>query len=350
MLLDDAEALKRIDRSGTISLMEKTPLRLTPPEDASTTCGKSFNQPTNVVLGGVGGSGIAGDILSDYCRNAAHVPVSVCRTLNISNWVRKGTLFVSISYSGETRETLGQLDQAKKQGAELAAITSGGELLSKAQGEGIPYLRVPSDMPPRVALPELVAAATFVLGSAKVLENTPKLLSESARSIKQQLELIGPSVPSNQNDAKRFAKALLNKLPLLIGDEEQGSVLRRFKNQINENSKMPAFYYTLPEAFHNDIEGLKTLSQLAKVQPIMLSQHEASEGQKRTTEQLVNSLKEMGYPSVLKFEGSGLDNLSRLLTAITFGDFVSVYLAALRGVDPSELTLIPKFRAAMRDR
>jgi len=348
MLLDDAEALKRIDRSGTLSLMERTPNRLAPPSDASSTCGKPFEKPANVVLGGVGGSGIAGDIVSDYCRRVTDVPVSVCRTLNIPKWVGKGTLFVAISYSGETRETIGQFDQARKQGAELAAIASGGELLSKVKDESVPYLRVPAGLPPRVALPELVAAVMFVLGSAKVLENIPRLLSEATKSVKAQIDQVKSTVPLDRNDAKSFAQALVDKLPLLIGDEEYGSVLRRFKNQINENAKMPAFYYTLPEGFHNDIEGLRTLSQLARVQPIVLRTLEELEGQKRTREQLVNSLMEMGFPSVIEFEGSGPDKLSRLLTAVTFGDFVSVYLAALRGVDPADLTLIPKFRAVMR--
>lgn len=348
MLLDDAEALKRIDRSGTLSLMERTPNRLAPPSDASSTCGKPFEKPANVVLGGVGGSGIAGDIVSDYCRRVTDVPVSVCRTLNIPKWVGKGTLFVAISYSGETRETLGQFDQARKQGAELVAIASGGKLLSEVKDEGVSYLRVPAGLLPRVALPELGAAVMFVLGSAKVLENVPGLLSEAAKSVKAQIDQVKLSVESSQNDAKTFAQGLVDKLPLIIGDEERASVLRRFKNQINENAKMPAFYYTMPEGFHNDIEGLKTLSQLAKVQPIMLRTREEFEGQKRTREQLVKSLTEMGFPPILEFEEAGPDKLSRLLTAVTFGDFVSVYLAALRGVDPADLTLIPKFRAVMR--
>lgn len=348
MLLDDAEALKRIDRSGTLSLMESTPNRLVPPSDASSTCGKPFQAPASVVLGGVGGSGIAGEIVSDYCRGITDVPVSVCRTLNIPKWVGTGTLFVAISYSGETRETLGQFDQARRQGAELVAIASGGELLSKVKNEGIPYLRVPPELLPRIALPEMVAAVMFVLGSAKILGNLPRLFSEAAKSVKQEVERVKASVPSNQNEAKSLAQHLVDKLPLLIGDEEYASVLRRFKNQINENAKMPAFYYTMPEGFHNDIEGLRTLGQLARVQPIMLRMSEESEGQKRTRVQLVNSLNEMGFPSVIEFNGSGPDKLSQLLTAVTFGDFVSVYLAALRGVDPAELTLIPKFRAVMR--
>lgn len=348
MSLDDREALRRIDRSGILQLMERAPSRLEIPTDAATTYGTPYNEAENVVLAGVGGSGIAGDIVSDYCRNVADVPVSVCRSVHTPKWVGKETLFVTISYSGQTTETLGQLDQAAKLGAKLAVICSGGELLSRARDRAIPHLRVPSNLPPRVALPELTAAVMFTLGSASIFKNAQGLLSDAASQIRDLIHRLKPEVPSTENPAKECALALHEKLPLIVGDEEFGSVLRRFKNQINENAKMPAFYYTVPEGFHNDIEGLATLSKLANVQPILLQTIEASEGQKRTLEQLSRSLEDLGYPRALKFQGSGHDKFSELLTAVSFADFVSVYLAALRGMDPAELTLIPRFKAVMR--
>jgi len=145
-----------------------------------------------------------------------------------------------------------------------------------------------------------------------------------------------------------MAQALVDKVPLLIGNEENGSVLRRFKNELNENSKMPAFYYTVPEAYHDDIEGLKSLVQLTSVQPILLRNNDEVEGQRRTRERLTALLHELSFPEIVEFWGTGEDKLSQLLTAILFGDYVSVYLAAVRGVDPSQLMLIPKFRAAMQ--
>jgi glucose/mannose-6-phosphate isomerase len=348
MLLDDAEALRTIDRSQMLSVMERTPARLTPPVDALSTCRGKFGVAQNVIFGGMGGSGIVGDILSDYCRESVDIPVSACRTFKIPKFVGKQTLFVAISYSGETQETLGQVNQAVKQGARIVVITSGGKLLSKAKGEEIPYLQVPADLPPRLALPELVASAIFVMGSAKLID-TKRLLSEAARSLTDLVEAVKPTVPFQSNPAKLIAQTLVNRLPLLIGDESYGSVLRRFKNEINENSKMPAVYFTLPEGYHDDIEGLRSLEQLTDSQPIILRSNDELEGQRRAREQLVRLLGELGFPSILEFEGKGKDMLSYLLTAITFADYVSVYLAALRGLDPTELKLIPQFRKAMRE-
>jgi glucose/mannose-6-phosphate isomerase len=348
MTLDDIPALRKIDPSGALSLMERTPKRLVPPSDAPSTCGKALGRPLNVVFGGVGGSGIVGDILTDYSRSMVDVPVSICRAMRIPNFVGRQTLFVAVSYSGETEETLSLLNQARQRKATIVTISSGGRLLSKSKEEKIPYLRVPAGLIPRIALPELLAAAIFVMGSAALFKETPTILSETAQSLTAQIDRVKPAVPSSENYAKRMAQTLVDKIPLLIGNEENGSVLRRFKNELNENSKMPAFYYSLPEGYHDDVEGLRALSQLTHTQPILLRGQEEVEGQRRTREKLRDLFSELGFPVPLQFEGIGKDRLSELLTAVTFGDYVSVYLAALRGIDPSELTLIPRFREAMR--
>ena len=348
MSLDDTNTMHRVDQSGMLAIMERTPSRLSPPADASSTCHCDFEKFENVVFGGMGGSGIVGDIVSDYCREWAEVPISVCRALRIPKFVGKRTLFVAISYSGETRETLGQFGQAKSAGARIIAITSGGKLLSLAKEEGMAYLRVPSDLLPRVALPELTAAVFFVMGSAGLLPDASRLLPEAAKSLSDLNTKVKPTVPSRQNDAKQMAQALVDRLPLIIGDETYGSVLRRFKNELNENSKMPAICHTIPEGYHDDIEGLRELGKLAKPQPILLRTRNEMEGQNRTREQLALLLSNLGFPPVLEFAGNGNDELSQLLTATTFADYVSVYLAILRGVDPSELRFIPRFREAMR--
>jgi glucose/mannose-6-phosphate isomerase len=347
MDLDHVDALKRVDRSDMLSLMEKTPGRLTPPSDADLTCGRELERPENVVFMGVGGSAIVGDLLTDYVRDIVDIPVIVSRSLRLPAFVGKRTLFVAISYSGETQETLSVLDQAMNRTARIITISSGGRLLAQSEQHRLPYLKVPSGMLPRVALPELLAASIFVLDSAAVLKDTTRLLSEVRKSVADQVDKVKPGVPSEKNSAKEMAQLLFDKLPLIIGGEEDCSVLRRFKNELNENSKMPAFYYTLPEAFHDDVEGLKALKTLASVQPIFLRNENWLVGQKRTQERLGSLLQELGFPRANDFAGLGQDRLSQLLTAVAFGDYVSVYLAALRGVDPSEMRLIPEFRKVM---
>lgn len=348
MNLDDVSALSKIDRSGMLDVMGRTSERLAPPQNPYSTLGARLEKPECVVLGGVGGSGIIGDIIADYLASLSDLPVSVCRSVRLPAFVGTGTLFVGISYSGETRETLTLLDEAVQKKASVVAITSGGKLLNQAKQDKIPYLKVPEGLLPRVALPELLAASVFVLGSAGLIRDAERLLRDVAETLRPQIREIKPSAPISENRAKQLAEAILGRLPLLFGSEDSRSVLRRFKNELNENSKMPAFYYTLPEGYHDDIEGLKMLGKLARPQPIFLRDKDEDDGQRKTRERLYSLLSELGMQPVQEIEGLGQNRLSRLVSAVTLGDYASVYLALLRGMDPSELTLIPKFREILR--
>ena len=346
MELDDVAAFRIIDKSGMFALMGKTAEHLTPPPDANETChAEPLEEIENIVFGGVGGSGIVGDVLSDFCRTTIEIPTVVCRATKIPSFVEKNTLFIAISYSGETNETLGMLDQAKRAGAHIRTVTSGGRLLALSQAERIPYAEVTANLLPRVALPEMLGATMFVLGKSNVLQDCVGVLRNAGSSVNAQIDQVKPSVPLRQNRAKQAAMALKDQLPLIIGNEENASVLRRFKNELNENSKVPAFYYALPEAFHDDIEGLNTLNQLCKTQPLILRSQLESPGDTKTADGLEELLVELGFPSPIVFRGVGEDRLGWMLSAIIFGDYVSAYLAILRDIDPSSLALIPKFRA-----
>lgn len=347
MSLDDLSGLSKVDRSRMLDTMAKTPDRLTPPADSAATCGHNFQGVESIVFGGVGGSGIIGEIACDFLKHEAKIPVSICRSIKLPAYVGPSTLFVGISYSGATPETLSLFDQALRKRARIVAIGSGGKLIQTAQHEKMSYLKVQEGLLPRVALPELIAAVLFLLGQAGIVD-AEALLGASAEALRAQIREVGQDAPLQENRAKQMAQGLLGKLPLLLGSEDAVSVLRRFKNELNENSKMPAFYCTIPEGYHDDVEGLNTLSKLARPQPIFLRDKAETSGQRRTRERLYDLFKELGTGPVLEFEGTGEGALERLLTAITFGDYVSVYLALLVGVDPSELTLIPRFREAMR--
>jgi len=342
---EDVAAFRIIDKSNMFSVIEKTAQHLAPPPDADETYHTAAEEIENIVFGGVGGSGIVGDVLSDYCRTVIGIPAIVCRAPKIPIFVGKTTLFIAISYSGETNETLGMFDQAKRAGAHLGIVTSGGKLLALSRTERIPYVKVTENLLPRVALPDMLGATVCVLGKSKILQDSSGLLRNACSSVNEQIDQVKPSVPLRQNRAKQAAMALKIQLPLLIGSEENASVLRRFKNELNENSKVPAFYYALPEAFHDDIEGLSTLNQLCKTQPLILRSQLESAGDTRTVDKLEELLIELGFPSPIVFKGVGEDRLGWLLSAIIFGDYVSAYLAILRDIDPSSLALIPKFRA-----
>lgn len=344
MNLDDRSEIRQVDQSDMLGAIEKTAERLAPPQDAELTCQLKVEHPRSVVIAGVGGSGIVGDIMGDYCRDSNDLPVTVCRSFRIPRFVGRDTLVVTISYSGETRETIGMFEQARQAGADVVVVTSGGELLRRSAEQKVPYVRVTGGMIQRVALPELVAATTYALSKASVIPTFSTLLNAASSAVRDLTSRIGPSVPLEGNPAKQMATALNGRLPLIIGAEENASILRRFKNELNENSKVPAIVNTLPEAYHDDVEGLQALQQLSKPQPIILRGNEIA-GEAKVEEKLVDVLTQLGLPRPQFFSGSGKGRFEWLLSAITFGDFVSVYLSAIRRVDPSILNLIPTFRA-----
>ena len=344
LLLDEPAAIRKIDKSDMLSAMQNTPNRLLPPPDAESTCQLDNEPPAVVVLAGLGGSAIAGDVLVDYCREQTHLPITVCRTVDIPKFVGKTTLFVAISYSGDTQETLKMVEKAKNSHANLAVISSGGKLLQEARSASIPYVKVAPSMPPRVALPELVSALLHVFGQAGVLYEVDRLRDSASQATRSLVDSVKLAVPLAQNPAKQVASSLAGHLPLLIGSEENNSVLRRFKNELNENSKVPAFPYALPEAYHNDIEGLESLRSLSNPQPIILQSQQQSPSESMTSKKLLEALTRFGYPSPLFFAGLGDERLGWLLSSITFGDFVSFYLAMLNNVDPTQLLLIPHFK------
>jgi glucose/mannose-6-phosphate isomerase len=229
----------------------------------------------------------------------------------------------------------------------MVSICSGGRLLSNSLDKQIPYLKVTAGLAPRVALPELLASLLTVVERASLLSNSERILAIASKSLETEIENIKQNKLLEENKAKQFAMKLPDSLPLLIGPENRASVLRRFKNELNENSKMPAFYLSSPECNHDDIEGLKSLQHLCTTQPIFLVERDQTESHIKARESLFRLLDDLGFPPILTFEGAGENLLCELLTAITFGDYVSVYLAVLRGVDPTGLIQIPKFRAAM---
>jgi glucose/mannose-6-phosphate isomerase len=184
----------------------------------------------------------------------------------------------------------------------------------------------------------------LVLEKSSIVKNIDAMLKSTSKALGTQIERIEQTKPTDENEAKHFAVRLQNHVPLLIGPEERASVLRRFKNQLNENSKMPAFWFSYPECYHDDVEGLEMLRELCAAQPIFLMASEHG-SQIRTREILFKLVSDLGFPPILKFGGGGDNLLSELLTAIMFGDYVSIYLAILRGVDPTRLTQIPEFRA-----
>jgi glucose/mannose-6-phosphate isomerase len=295
--------------------------------------------PDLAVLTGLGGSAAGGDFVRALFDEGAGVPFVVNRDYHLPSWVTLRSLVVCASYSGNTEETLSAFTDAKKSGAKVLAVTSGGKLADQSEEAGYPVYRIPGGQPPRTALgymliPVLVACEKLGLLKAMDYDRAFSLLDECVRGW-------GPDAPLSSNPAKQLAAELHGGVAILYGlGSWQSLVANRWKGQINENSKNMAFANAFPELNHNEILGwVKAHEQgVSKWSVVVLedgSESAKMQARARVTAELIGDTAKVHR---VKAQGEAL--LERILSLALFGDFVSLYLAALNGVDPENIDWI----------
>ena len=293
-----------------------------------------------IVITGLGGSAIGGDLLRAYLADKCDVPVSVNRHYYFPKSVGKDTLVIVSSYSGNTEETVAAYKDAIKKKARIFCITSGGEVEKIAKKNKHPYIKIPGGLPPRAALgysffPTLIALAKlgFIKNQAKEIKETLALL--------QKLSDRYADTSSSDNTALSLAKTIHGKLPLIYsGADKFDTVNTRWRGQITENAKTLAFGHVFPELNHNEIVGWEVLKeQMKKMHVIILRDKEDFKRiqlRMEVTKGIIAPLAD-GITEVWT-EGKSL--LARTFSLLALADWVSLYLAMLNGVDPSPVKKI----------
>ena len=301
---------------------------------------------TGVVIAGMGGSAIGGDILCALAINHASIPIVVSRSYSLPAWVDSSTVVVASSYSGNTEETLTAFDEAYKRGAQLIVISTGGELGERAAVRNIPYVQLPSGIQPRAALPYSLSALLTATEAVDLTDIQSRDWDEAIRITSQQSdELSDFSDPQNQ--AIKLAGILAGHIPVVYSSEQLGVANIRWRNQIHENSKSLAVGNMLPEMNHNEVMGWARFSEeLKQMAVIALRDIEDHERTQRRLD-ITRSLLEPHAHSWNEVHSLGHSRLARLLSIIYFGDWVSLYLAILNETDPSPVGLISQLKAAL---
>lgn len=305
----------------------------------------NYNQ---VVISGMGGSAIAGDLVCDLSALNPGVPVVVARSLQLPFQLDRGTLFISCSHSGNTQETLSLFRAAADSDASMVAITAGGALAQEAAAQGATVVPVNAPGEPRSAVGYnlvLLLGLLHRLGLAQV-EDADISAAESA--INEQLALFAESAPAAENPAKQLAAQLAGKLLVVFGGGIFSGAARRWKAQLNENAKVWAFYENIPECLHNSVESFGAVPDPERSVFALLLQPSTME---RELADRYRTLAEM-------LEGNGVEHcalagidgppLAQLLSMILLGDYVSYYLALLQGLDPSPTPAIDRSKAMLR--
>jgi glucose/mannose-6-phosphate isomerase len=294
-----------------------------------------------IVIVGMGGSAMGGDLLAALVADECPCPILIQRNYDLPAFARgPRTLVIGCSLSGDTEETLSAVRQAHERGTTLIALSTGGELAWLAAEWGAPLLRYRYDSQPRAALGYSFTLLVRLLCELGLIADKRADVVEAVDAMHAWQTEIGPGTPLAVNPAKRLAESLLERLPIIYGAGLMEPVARRWKTQLNENSKRWAFFEAMPELNHNAVVGYARSERMRQGGHVVMlrSRHDSDRVQTRwrvTHEMLRNE----GIKAD-QVQARGQSRLAQMLSLIHFGDLASVYLALASGEDPTPVTPI----------
>jgi len=349
MILDNWKDFKSLDSEDMLGEIDHLPDQLM---DAWR-LGLEFSLPEyvdiqNVVLAGMGGSAIGADLLHAYLVSRIPVPITVWRNYDLPAFVNNNSLVIISSHSGNTEESLSAFDRAREAGAQIIAVTTGGELARRAEAEGITVWQFKHAGQPRAAVGYsfgLLLAAVSRLG---LIQDPANEVEDAVTSMRNQQASLRADVPVSQNPAKRVAGQFVGRWPTVIGADFLVPVARRWRTQISEIAKAVAQFEELPEADHNLVAGVSYPEEV--ISKTMMFFLHASRYHPR------NLLRSDVTKEILMVEGFNSDvyhaegdsSLAQQWTSLHFGDYVSYYLAMSYGVDPSPVPAIESLKVRLK--
>ena len=285
----------------------------------------------NILIAGLGGSGIGGDIARELVVLKANVPITVSKGYFIPAFVDKHTLFIASSYSGNTEETLQALEQAMQANAKIVCITSGGKLLEIAQKHHFDHIIVPGGFPPRSCLGYSLTQLLAVFQFFKIADINFRQGIQSAIALLNTLE------NDIRTDARQIASKLEAKLPIIYATTYNEGISIRFRQQLNENSKTLCWHNIIPEMNHNELVGWREKNKdLAVILFRDQDEYERNIIRIEINKQVIKKYTD----DIIEIYTKGTSNIEKALYLIHLGDWISCYLADLRGFDASEINVI----------
>ena len=304
--------------------------------------------PEGLVLCGMGGSAVGGELAVAATGRRARRPLRVSRDYELDPWIGAGALVLCSSYSGYTEETLACFAAAGAVGASRVALTTGGALADSARAEGVPVIGVPSGLQPRAAVAYTTVGALECVAACGAGDPPAEEVRAAGRLLETLIEEWGPDAPEG-SEAKAIARGLAGALPVVYGAGATVAAARRWKSQLNENAKLPAFASVLPEADHNELIGYERARGLAPLHAVFLGDEGQRPELRRRLELTAEVVEATRAAGVTRVEARGNTALERLLSLVLLGDLVSVYLAVLAGVDPTSVLALESFKERLAE-
>lgn len=305
---------------------------------------KDINTPNNIVFAGMGGSAAAAMLTGQWLNIT--VPMQIWSSYDVPSYVSKDTLVIAVSYSGGTEETLSAIQQAKKAGAQIAVVTSGGKMADIAQTNDYPLIQLPSTQQPRFGTFNNLVALITILEHAGVCSGGLIALDTSASALKKHVQTWTEDKPTSKNYAKQLALELAGTTPIIHAGPKMYPAAHKWKIDLNENAKNVAYTAQIPEFSHNEFIGW-TSNPVDKPFTVidLRSSTEHKRVQKRftVTERLLSGRR----PHPLVVDAQGASELDQLLYCATLGMFVSIYVALLNGQNPTPVELVNAMKSAL---
>jgi len=344
-MLDDLKVIHSRDTKDALGIARRQPSQYQHNYEFKWKAPRNIN---NIVLVGMGGSGLAAKFLSTW--PGLNQPVQVVQDYDLPSYVSENTLLVAISYSGNTEETVSALNTglALKSKPMIIVVCSGGELEKIANSNQIPVIKLPSNYQPRMTFGFQLRALTEIIEQANLGEGLIYQLDESSKKLERIIDDFIETHNTSNNLAKQIALEMMGKSIVVYSSSKFSPVAYKWKINVNENAKNIAWYSQFPELNHNEFIGW-TSHPIDKPYKIveLRSNLDNPKILKRfdVTEQLLSGKKPPA--EIIELKGEKL--LDQIMYGIALGDFVSIYLAILNGIDPTPVNIIESFKKKLNE-
>jgi glucose/mannose-6-phosphate isomerase len=336
------EDIKRIDSKGTSKWIVDFPKQI----EEAVKIGKEANVKINIkgvqniLLTGLGGSSIGGDLLRSYLAGELDIPFSVNRYYTLPEFVGPQTLVIVSSYSGNTEETISAYKDAIKRKAKILCISTGGEVAKMALKLKHAWLKTPPGLSPRAAIGYSFFPLLVVLNRIGFIKSKDKEIKETIQLLKKK-SAIYSNPESPENAPLKLAEQLKGKLPIVYSPAEHLDTINiRWRGQIAENAKQLSSGNFLPEMNHNELVGWKVLKDLMKQTHVIFLKDVATHKRVAIRSDITKQVISQYAGGVTEISSEGKSLLARLFSLIYFGDWMTLYLAVLNNEDPEPIAVI----------
>lgn len=353
--LDDLNEIARLDSEDVLAAVERFADQCREGWEIGLTATglPSADGIDSIVVLGMGGSGVSGDVIQAFVEPRLPVPFRVIKSYGpLPEWVGRNTLVFAVSYSGSTEETVAALEEAHTRGSRAVTLSSGGPLADLAREYGLAHVRIPTGLQPRASLGYLTLPILAVLVQIGLVPAMQTDVDEAVEVLADIASRCHRKRPLDENPAKQLAAKLHDKIPVIYGGHGLGATAAyRFKCDLNEYGKTPAFWHEIPELDHNEIVGWNQLDDVTKdrVALVLLRDH-AEHERIQLRFDITRRLIEGNVAEVIEVPSEGEGVIARLLSLILVTQLAAIYVGLGYEVDPGPVAVIQKLKSELANK